>query len=522
MKVTQEQLPDSQVGLHIEIPAEMSKKTYEKVLQKLIKTANIPGFRRGKIPRQVFLQRFGTAQIKAAALEELVQNAVEQAIKQESIDAIGNYQLTTGFEELITQYNPGDPLTFQASVDVPPRVTLTQYTDLSVQAEEIKYDDARVDELLEQYRLNLATLVPIEDRPAAMGDVAVVDFEGKIQTEDGSYEPFEGGSAEDFQVEMSQGGFIDGFVEGIVGMALDEQREIELTFPEQYPQEDLAGKPAIFAVTLKDLKEKELPELDDDFAQEISEFETLAELRKSLEERYQKEAVDKTETNQHEALLDALLENLDAEIPETLVRREANQLISQTAVQLSRQGIDVNKMLTPEIIENLRERSRPEAIDRLRRTLALGEVAKQESITVEDDTVKARMEEMLAEISDPREIDMDRLKEVVTEELLQEKIFAWLVEHNTIELVPEGTLVQEEAEDEFAEAAVPAETGAVDAEAATIPAAEATVEVASEGVAETEASSESTGVSEEAETASETAAPPPEESATALDTKEEE
>ena len=164
MKVTQEQLPDSQVGLEIEIPAEVSKQTYEKVLQKLIKTVRIPGFRPGKVPRQVFLQRFGTAQIKATALEELVQTAVEQAIKQESIEAIGNYQLTSEFEELIQQYSPGEVLTFQASVDVPPRVTLAQYTGLSVQAEEIKYDDSQVDEVLEQYRLNLATLVPIEDR----------------------------------------------------------------------------------------------------------------------------------------------------------------------------------------------------------------------------------------------------------------------------------------------------------------------------------------------------------------------
>ncbi|MEM9503121.1 MAG: trigger factor, partial [Cyanobacteria bacterium P01_E01_bin.43] len=180
MKVTQEQLPDSQVGLEIEIPAEVSKQTYEKVLQKLIKTVRIPGFRPGKVPRQVFLQRFGTAQIKATALEELVQTAVEQAIEQESIEAIGNYQLTSEFEELIQQYSPGEVLTFQASVDVPPRVTLAQYTGLSVQAEEIKYDDSQVDEVLEQYRLNLATLVPIEDRGAQMGDVAVIDFEGKI------------------------------------------------------------------------------------------------------------------------------------------------------------------------------------------------------------------------------------------------------------------------------------------------------------------------------------------------------
>ena len=446
MKVTQEQLPDSQVGLQIEISAEVSKQTYDKVLQKLIKTANIPGFRRGKVPRQVFLQRFGVVQVKAAALEELVQKSVDQAIKQESIEAIGNYQLTTGFEELVQQYKPGEPLTFQASVDVPPRVTLSTYTDLETQAEEVKYDASQVDEVIEKYRLNLATLVPIEDRTAQMDDVAVVDFAGTAQQADGNYEAFDGGTAEDFQLEIKPGSFIDGFVEGIVGMSLDETKEVAVTFPEQYPQEDLAGKPAIFTITLKELKEKELPDLDDDFAQEVSEFETLAELRTSLEERYQKEAADKTEFNQHEALLDVLVENLEAEIPETLIRREANHLVQQAAVQLSRQGIDVNQLLTPEMVENMRERSRPDAVARLRRTLTLGEVAKQESLAISEDAIKTRMDEMLEEVRNPQEVDQDRLREVVNEELLQEKVLGWLLEKNTVELVPEGTLTTQDEE----------------------------------------------------------------------------
>ena len=457
MKVTQEQLPDSQLGLHIEIPAEVSKQTYEKVLKKLIKSVRVPGFRPGKVPRQVFLQRFGSAQIKAAALEELVQTAVEQAIKDEKIEAIGNYQLTSEFEELITQYTPGEVLTFQASVDVPPRVTLEKYTGLEVRAEEVKYDDNQVDEILEQYRLNLATLVPIEDRPAQMGDVAVVDFEGKIEQEDGSFEVFEGGSAEDFQVELKEGGFIEGFVEGIVGMSLDETKELSLAFPADYPQADFAGKAARFTVTVKELKEKELPELDDDLAQEVSEFETLEELRTSLEERYQKEAQDKTESNEFEALLAELLKYLDAEIPETLIRQEANHLVQQAAVQLSRQGIDIGKMLTPELVETMRERSRPDAIDRLRRTLALGEVAKQESIQIEDAAIQARMQEMLDDVRNPDEVDRDRLREVVNEELLQEKILTWLKENNTIALVPEGTL---SAEAEAEAAAIAAEAAA--------------------------------------------------------------
>ncbi|MDA0673245.1 MAG: trigger factor [Cyanobacteria bacterium] len=475
MKVSQETLPDSQVGLEIEIPGEISQQTYEQVLRKLMKSANIPGFRRGKVPRQIFLQRVGTVQVKAAALEELVQNAVDKAIEQEKIEAIGNYQLTSTFDELIEQFQPGQPLTVKASVDVPPRVTLETYTDLTVQAEEIKYDPAQVDEILEQYRENQATLVPVDDRPAQMGDMAVVDFAGKIQAESGEMEAFDGGEASDFQLELKAGSFIEGFVEGIAGMSLEETKDVAVTFPESYPQESLAGKPAVFTITLKDLKEKELPDLDDDFAQEISEFETIAELRQSLEERYQEEAQDKTEANQREALLTALVDNLQAEIPETLVRREVNYLVSQAAVQLSRQGIDVNKLLTPEIVENMRDRSRPDAINRLQRTLALGEVAKQESIVVDEADIKARMDEMLSEVQDPQAVDQDRLRDVVSEELLQDKILTWLLEKNTVELVPEGTLSADEASE--ASEATPADTSEEAPAAAT-----ATVDVASEAV----------------------------------------
>ncbi|MGB5972916.1 MAG: trigger factor, partial [Nodosilinea sp.] len=289
MKVTQEVLPDSQVGLEIEVPADLSQKTYDQVLSKMMRTVNVPGFRKGKVPRQVFLQRVGVSQFKAAVLEELVQNAVDKAIAQEEIDAIGNYQLQSSFEDLVASYKPGQTIAIKASVDVPPRVTLKQYKGLSVQAEEILPDPERVDTTLREYQNNLATLVPIEDRPAQEGDVAVIDFVGKVANESGEFEEFQGGAGTDFQVELEEGRFIPGFTEGIAGMSLDESKDVEIPFPDDYSQAELAGKPAVFSITLKEIKEKELPDLDDDFAQEISEFETIEALRTSLSERYQEE-----------------------------------------------------------------------------------------------------------------------------------------------------------------------------------------------------------------------------------------
>ncbi|MGP1383560.1 MAG: trigger factor [Thainema sp.] len=452
MKVTQERLPESRVGLEIEIPSEMSQKTYDKVLGQLMRSANIPGFRRGKVPRHILIQRFGSTRISASVIEELIQNGIEQAIKQEDVDAIGNYQLRSSFEELMEQFKPGQPLTFSASVDVPPEVTLKDYEGLSVQAEEVQYDASRVDEVLSEYQNRFATLVPVEDRAAQKGDSAVVDFVGKIVPENADAEPeeFPGGSAEDFQLELEEGRFIEGFIGGIIGMKPGETKDVNVTFPEQYAQEDLAGKPVVFTIMLKELKEKELPELDDDFAQEVSEFETMQELRESLEKQYKEEAESKTASNKEKAVLDELVKHIEVDLPKTLIDREVNYMLSQTAVRLSQQGIDVKQLFNDEMLPRLREQSRPEAINRLQRTLALGEVAKQQDIKVEEDEIKTKAEEMLQEVpaGQRKDIDLDRLNEVVQEDLLKEKILAWLEESWTVELVPEGTLSAEEETDE--------------------------------------------------------------------------
>jgi len=449
MKVTQEKLPASQIGLEIEISPEKSQQTYEQVIQKFARTANIPGFRKGKVPRQILLQRLGLAQVKAAALEELIQSGLAEAIKQEEIQAIGQPQLRSSFEDLVNQYEPGKPLSFSAAVDVQPEVHLAQYSGLKVQAEEVKYDPTSVEKVLEENRAEMATLIPVEGRVAQMGDVAVVDFKGHLvsEGEEATEEPQEipGATATDFQVELSEGRFIEGFIDGIVGMSPEETKEVPAKFPEDYPQKDLAGKAAVFTVTLKELKEKELPQLNDDFAQEASEFETLAELRTSLESRFQTEAEQKTKANKEQALSDELLKHVEVDLPETMIAQEVDTMLTQTAVQLSNQGIDIKKLFTQESIPQLRERSRPEAIDRLKRVLALREVAKRESIQVEKEAVEARVKELMTQYAG-KDIDVERLREVVEEELLTEKIMNWLEEHSTLELVAAGSLEASETD----------------------------------------------------------------------------
>ena len=457
MKVTQEKLPASQIGLEIEITSEITTQKYEQVLRNLTKTVNIPGFRKGKVPRQILIQRIGTTRVKATALEEIIQEGIEQAIKQEAITALGQPQLRSSFDDLINSYEPGKPLTFAVAVDVIPEIKLNQYTGLEAKAEEIKYDPTHVDTVIEAQREKLGTLVPVEGRATEIGDMAVIDFKGviaKTQGDDPDSEPkpIPGGEGTDFQVELQEDKFIPGFVLGIVGMNPGETKEVSAQFPDPYGNEELSGKAALFTITLKEIKVKELPELDDDFAQEVSDFETLEELRASLTQRYEKEAADKTRNNQQEALLTELLNHVEIDLPTTLIDQEVDAMLSQTAMKLSEQGIDVKKLFTQEIIPQLRDRSKPEAIERLKRTLSLQEIGKRESIEVAAAEVEARVTELLTEYAD-QDLDEKRLRGVVQEELLTTKIVDWLLERSSVELVAEGSLTPPEEPDSEAEAA---------------------------------------------------------------------
>ncbi|MEO1519325.1 MAG: trigger factor [Cyanobacteria bacterium J06633_2] len=444
MKVTQEKLPASQVGLEIELPAEMSKQAYEKKVREFSRTINIPGFRKGKVPRHVLIQRLGAMRLKMTVLEDLIDSGIRQAIDQEKIEALGNFQLRSSFDELAERFEPGQPLTFSAAVDVPPDVSLEEYKGLQVQAEEIKYEPSKVDDVLEDYQNRTATLIPVEDRAVQMGDIAIVDFSGTYVPSEGE-EPIEieGGSAQDFQLEMKEGQFIAGFVEGVVGMNIEEEKELNLQFPDDYPQENLAGKPATFSISLKELKEKELPELDDDFAQEVSEFETLQELRDTLEKRYKDEAEQQTKQNVNAAMFEELLKKISVELPESMIKREVDLLVTQTVMRLENQGLDIRKTLSQELVEGMRERARPEAETRLKRTLALGEIAKQESIEIGKEELEEKIKTFMESYGD-QDVDPDRVRSVLTDELLEEKVLAWLEENGTVELVPEGTLTKEE------------------------------------------------------------------------------
>ena len=459
MKVTQERLPESQLGLNIEIAPEASRSAYEKMVQNLSRSSNIPGFRKGKVPRQVLLQRIGNERIKAAALEELIQKSLQDALEQESIEALGQPNLRSNFEELLGQYNPGDALTFSIAVDVPPLVELADYGNLNVKAEEIVYKPEKVDEFLEQSREQKADLVPIEDRPAQMGDVAFVDFKGVLTEEDNK--EIDGGSATNFQVEMVEGKLIPGMVEGMVGMKPEETKDVDVTFPEDYPQEDLAGKPAKFSITLNELKAKELPELDDDFAQEASddEFETITAYKESLEKQFKEQAENQTKSNINNAIAEALLEQNKIELPESLVQEEVTNVLTKSLMQMQQMGLDVRQLFTSDNVPMLRDNAKPEATVNLNKSLIIKEIAKKENLEPDQAAIDAKIAEIRPEL-EGQEVDEDRLLDMVREDLTSENTFNWLREKAQVELVPEGSL--SEAEEEADEDGEEVETAEVE------------------------------------------------------------
>ncbi|RMD72178.1 MAG: trigger factor, partial [Cyanobacteria bacterium J149] len=343
------------------------------VIKEIAKTANIPGFRKGKVPRPILLQRLGANRIKAAVLDELIQDTFKKAIEQESINAIGNYKLRSDFEQLVESFQVGEAFTYQAAVDVPPEVNLGQYQGLTIKAEEVVYNPEDVDNLIKERQEKQATLIPVENRPAQMGDLVVIDFVGRKpgENEGEEGEVIPNTEASEYQTELKEGRFIPGFVEGIVGMNLDETKKLPLTFPEDYPQQELAGENVIFTITLKEIKEKELPELDDDFAQEVSEFQTMAELRESLEKQYQEKASNETKQNIQAAIVEELLKHTTIDLPETLIEEEIQNILMQTANQIQSYGMDINQFFTREMVGRMRETAKPEANKNLHSTMII-------------------------------------------------------------------------------------------------------------------------------------------------------
>ena len=429
LKIKKNAIPNSRLSVQLEIPSERCKASYEEAVSRLSRSANLPGFRKGKVPRAVLVQQMGVARIQASALETLLQKTWTQAIEQESIEPLCEPELKDGFESLLKNFNPEKDLVITLETDVAPNPTLKTTTGLQAEVEKVEFDPQKIDQLIEQSRKQLATLIPVESRGAKMGDIAVISFQGKYKDDNSE---IEGGKSESMDLELENGRMIPGFIEGIVGMKTTEEKSIDCEFPNDYQDEASRGRKANFIVNLQELKTRELPELNDEFAKQTSDKNNMLELKKDLEEKLKEEAKRNQIKAKQESLLNALVEELEVELPNTLIEQEVRNIIEITARNFAQQGIDVKSVFTTELVQSLMKSSRKEAEDNLRKNLALQALSKAENIEVSETDLSSKLEEVQKELANEKNIDSNKLKQAVSDDLLQEKLLKWLEENNTV------------------------------------------------------------------------------------------
>jgi len=423
-------LPQSRIAIEIEIPASSCKSHFDDTIKKISKTATIPGFRSGKIPKQILIQRIGLTQLYASALEKIIDKFWNEALKLKSIEPLCEPELPEGFESLLKKFDPSKNLKVTLETDIEPELKLKKTKGLKVSIPKNKFNPKSIDEELEKSRKQLANIVPVTGRTAKLGDIAVISFEGVYKK---SKEKIEGGSSESMDLELEKNKMIPGFVEGIVGMNIDSTKKLNLKFPDDYAHENSKGKEAIFEITLKDLKIRELPDLDDSFAKQSANKETLQELKKDIEIQL-KDNFNETQKNiKNDALIDALSKELDIEIPKTLIDNEVRNNIEQTAQRFAQQGMDVKSTFTPELVKSLAESSRPQARENVIRNLALKALSETEKIEVSDKDVDAKLDEFRDEIDkSPNKIDIEKFRNAIKSDLLTEKLISWLDENSQV------------------------------------------------------------------------------------------
>ena len=359
---------------------------------------SVPGFRKGKAPRKMIEQLYGSQIFFEDAANEIIPDAYADAAKESGLDIVSQPKVS------IEQLEAGKPFIFAAEVAVRPEVELGEYKGVEVTKADAEVTDADVEEELKKVQDQNSRTVSVEDRAVKDGDMTVIDFEGFI---DG--EAFEGGKGENYPLTIGSHSFIDTFEEQMIGMNIGEEKELNVTFPEDYHAENLKGKPATFKVTVKEIKEKQLPELDDDFAQDVSDFDTLAEykddLKKKIAERKESEAKAKKESEAIEKVVEAA----KMDIPQAMIDTQVNRMLEDFAMRLQQQGLSVEQYFqyTGMTADKIMEEMKPEAVKRIKNSLVLEAVAKAENIEVSEEEFEAELQKM----ADMYKMEIEKIKE---------------------------------------------------------------------------------------------------------------
>ena len=394
-----EQLEEkNMVKLVIEASAEEFEAGLNAAYNKNKNKISVPGFRKGKAPRKMIEQLYGSQIFFEDAANEIIPDAYADAAKESGLDIVSQPKVS------IEQLEAGKPFIFAAEVAVRPEVELGEYQGVEVPKADAEVTDADVEEELKKVQDQNSRTVSVEDRAVKDGDMTVIDFEGFI---DG--EAFDGGKGENYPLTIGSHSFIDTFEEQMIGMNIGEEKELNVTFPEDYHAENLKGKPATFKVTVKEIKEKQLPELDDDFAQDVSDFDTLAEykddLKKKIAERKESEAKAKKESEAIEKVVEA--DKMD--IRQAMIDTQVNRMLEDFAMRLQQQGLSVEQYFqyTGMTADKIMEEMKPEAVKRIKNSLVLEAVAKAENIEVSEEEFEAELQKM----ADMYKMEIEKIKE---------------------------------------------------------------------------------------------------------------
>ena len=402
MSLQVEKLEKNMAKLTVEVSAEDFEKAIEKVYQKQKKQISIPGFRKGKVPRVMVEKMYGKEVFYEDAANDLIPDAYDNALDECEEDIVSSPKIE------VTQIEAGKPFVFTATVALKPEVKLGEYKGIKIEQIEREVTEEEILAEINRERNKNARNITIEDRPVKDGDMTVIDFEGFV---DG--EAFEGGKGENYPLTIGSGAFIPGFEEQLVGAEIGKEVEVKVTFPEEYRAEELQGKEAVFKCTVHEIKEKELPELDDEFASEVSEFDTLEEYKEDVKKNLTEKKVKDAETARENAAVEAAVKASEIEIPEAMLETQQRQMVDEFSQRITMQGMSMEQYMqfTGATYEKLIEQVKPQAEERIRARLVLEAIAKSENIVATEEDYEKEMKTM-AEVY---QMEIDKVKELMGE-----------------------------------------------------------------------------------------------------------
>ena len=403
MSLQVEKLEKNMAKLTIEVSAEELEQGLQKAYLKNKNRINVPGFRKGKVPRQMIEKMYGPEIFYEDAANALIPDAYAKAMDECELELVSRPVID------IVKIEKGQPFVFTAEVAVKPEVTLGAYKGIEVEKIDTAATEEEITAEVDKERDNNSRTITVEDRAVQNGDMTVIDFEGFV---DGT--PFEGGKGTDYPLTIGSGAFIPGFEEQLVGAEIGREVDVNVTFPEEYHAKELAGKPAVFKCTVKEIKVKELPDADDEFVKDVSEFDTMEEYRADLKKKIEDRKAADAKAKKEDAVIEKIIEGAQMEIPEAMIDTQAESLVDDFAQRLMMQGMSLEQyaQYTGATVESMKNQMKPQAKKRIESRLVLEAVAAAENLEASEEDIEAEMNRM----AESCKMELDRLKELISEE----------------------------------------------------------------------------------------------------------